>query len=41
VRPNVFLKPVLPAVNSYIALSRQQPAPPAVVSLAVGGEEKK
>jgi NADH-quinone oxidoreductase subunit M len=40
--PNPFLRPVLPAVNNYITLSRQQPAPPApAVEIAVGGEERK
>jgi NADH-quinone oxidoreductase subunit M len=40
--PNPFLRRVLPAVNNYITLSRQQPAPPpAVVKLALDGEEAR
>ncbi|MDD2804361.1 MAG: NADH-quinone oxidoreductase subunit M [Elusimicrobiales bacterium] len=40
--PNPFLRRILPAANNYIALSRQQPAPPApAVSIAVGREERK
>ena len=42
VRPNPFLRPVLPAVNAYITLSGARPAPPSpAVNIAVGGEERK
>ncbi|MDD5207772.1 MAG: NADH-quinone oxidoreductase subunit M [Elusimicrobiales bacterium] len=38
--PNPFLRRAMPAVNSYISLSRQQTAPaPAVVKIALGGEK--
>jgi len=40
--PNPFLRRILPAVDNYITLSRQQPAPPpAVVKLALDGEEAR
>jgi NADH-quinone oxidoreductase subunit M len=40
--PNPFLRRILPAVNNYIALSRQQPAPlPVVVKLALDREEAR
>ena len=40
--PNPFLKRTLPAVNNYITLSKQQPAPPpASVKIALDGEESK
>ncbi|MDO8803840.1 MAG: NADH-quinone oxidoreductase subunit M [Elusimicrobiota bacterium] len=40
--PNPFLKRAMPAVNSYIALSRQQPAPTVPeVKFSLGGKEQE